>query len=354
MNVLIRVDGNPTIGSGHVVRTLNLSRILVRQGHNVHFALRTSDRATEEFIRQSGHQTHRLSTDLERFVIIPNDYRSWLGGDEPADAMETAALASQVKAAVVIVDHYGASAIWDEIVGGVGSILVVLDDFIDKERACDVLVIPSSIDARAGASNTNFSRVKLPLIGPKFAPLNDAFGTFRTAIHAERTSISVYLGSSPPGDIFDAIVEDVVAGAEDRTVEIAGTPESSRLRQTSVLPKNVQLIDRQDSLAPLFSRSLVSVGAAGSTTWERCCLGVPSLVVSVSENQVHIAEDISLLGAHVNLGYVTALKPGIVADALSTLLSDPTRMAEMGKIGKDLVDGLGATRIVEAILHLTR
>lgn len=354
MNVLVRVDGNPIIGSGHIARTLNLSRILVERGHAVHFAFQTSDLATENFVRLSGHRTHWLSPTPRDFVIVPNDYRSWIGGDERADAIATALLAGRLKASVVIVDHYGAGATWDEIVGGAGPHLVVLDDFIDKERICDILVIPSHLDANGSNLRANFSRVRLPLIGPRFAPLNEVFARFREAPDAKRTSVSVYLGSSPPGDLYDTLVTDVLSSAGHRAVEIAGVPQSSRLRRTSVLAKNLRLVEHQDSLGPLLSRSLVSVGAAGSTTWERCCLGIPSLVVSISENQMHIAEGVASLGAHVNLGYATSLKPGIVANALSTLLGDHRRMAEMAEIGKHLVDGLGATRIVEAIMQLSR
>jgi spore coat polysaccharide biosynthesis predicted glycosyltransferase SpsG len=101
------------------------------------------------------------------------------------------------------------------------------------------------------------------------------------------------------------------------------------------------LVDVQD-MARLMTSSDLVIGAGGSSSWERCCLGVPSLMFVLAENQKANAQDLQAAGAVRVLSNCTEL-PEILCR-----LSSPHGTSElqaMSKAAAALTDGLGAMRV---------
>jgi spore coat polysaccharide biosynthesis predicted glycosyltransferase SpsG len=93
-------------------------------------------------------------------------------------------------------------------------------------------------------------------------------------------------------------------------------------------------------------------GGGGSTTWERCCLAVPSIVISVADNQTNIAKAVDAVGAALYLGpcdNVTALQ---LANTVKNLIQEPNRLRTLSSQAMLLVDGLGTGRVSTTLRNL--
>jgi UDP-2,4-diacetamido-2,4,6-trideoxy-beta-L-altropyranose hydrolase len=103
-------------------------------------------------------------------------------------------------------------------------------------------------------------------------------------------------------------------------------------------------------MAEIMSQADISIGAGGSACWERCCLGLPSLIVAVADNQIHIAKALDSIGAGVYLGAWQDVDINNLKDAIKDLMINPVKVNEISKKSIALVDGLGASRVAEILL----
>jgi RimJ/RimL family protein N-acetyltransferase len=104
------------------------------------------------------------------------------------------------------------------------------------------------------------------------------------------------------------------------------------------------------NMAQLMAQADLSLGAGGTTTWERCCLGLPSLVASVAENQRELTETLARHGAIVDMGWGERITAARIAYFLRSCLENPSFVAEMSRLSAALVDGLGSSRVADAML----
>lgn len=101
--------------------------------------------------------------------------------------------------------------------------------------------------------------------------------------------------------------------------------------------------------ADLMLKADLAIGAAGTTIWERCCLGLPCLIITLSNNQKEIANFLDKRGCCVNLGWFEDVETEDIRDCLDNLLKNLTRLNEMSRKSMKLVDGLGANRVADIL-----
>jgi spore coat polysaccharide biosynthesis predicted glycosyltransferase SpsG len=91
----------------------------------------------------------------------------------------------------------------------------------------------------------------------------------------------------------------------------------------------------------------LAIGAGGTTSWERCCLGLPTLMISLAENQALIASEVEKAGASINLGSMDDLTVKSVKSSLQMLNDNGDLMRDLASKGFQLVDGVGTKRVTE-------
>jgi len=112
---------------------------------------------------------------------------------------------------------------------------------------------------------------------------------------------------------------------------------------------DVEWLDDTPDVASAMARADLALVAAGSTSWELCCMGLPAIVFSAADNQVPVAAALARRGVVDNLGPHGGLEAATVAGAVVDLVKDGERRAAMSRAGRELVDGRGPAR-VEALL----
>lgn len=333
MKVLIRADASAVIGIGHVARCLTLAQQLVARGATVAFACR----------ELPGHQLARIVAEGHEVFALPAD----------ADD-ETAALSAVLPSGElfdwVIVDHYGLDARWEGEARRWGRRIMAIDDLADRTHDCDLL-LDQNFTASAALYQSLIPPACEVLAGPRYALLRPAFrqGRATDADTARRVLVS-FGGFDQAGMTLRAL--QALMGIDQVRVQCIAGQASADLPALQALVSqrpDWELLGFVDDLPQRMASAMLFVGAGGGTTWERAALGLPSLCVSVADNQVGNAEALAQSGVHLYPGAAEQVSVESLARSISLLLDDTSLRGQFAARSRELVDGLGAPRVAAAL-----
>ncbi|PZR33943.1 UDP-2,4-diacetamido-2,4,6-trideoxy-beta-L-altropyranose hydrolase [Caulobacter segnis] len=313
----------PSIGGGHVMRSLTLARALQRAGATCAF------RASPEV----GAVLDAFASDMARAT-----------DDAGFDA--------------VVFDHYGLSA-EDHRALAKGRPTLVIDDLADRPLAADLV-----LDSGPARTAQDYAGLLPPgarlLLGPSYAPVRPAFAALREAALARRAArppvrrILVSLGLTDVGGITQRVVgllRPLVGEAVLDVVVGGGAPSLPALRALAEQDERLVLhIDTQD-MPRLTLEADLAIGAGGSTTWERCVLALPTLTLILADNQVAAARALETAGVAPCLDVAAAGFETAFAREVSDLLANAERRAALSAASAGVCDGLGAERVAVAFLE---
>lgn len=123
------------------------------------------------------------------------------------------------------------------------------------------------------------------------------------------------------------------------------------IEQAELMRLDTRVVVNANNMAELMSRADLAIGAAGGSAWERCCLGLPSLLVVMADNQRPGAEALERAGASLSLGW-----PDAIEETLPRAMREvfaPGRLFEMSQNSAAICDGLGVQRVVEALREVS-
>ena len=113
----------------------------------------------------------------------------------------------------------------------------------------------------------------------------------------------------------------------------------------------VDLLSGADDVAVRMASVDLAVSAAGSSAYELACVGTPSMLVAVADNQEPIGRRLADAGAAVYLGNLVDVDPTAAASATLDLAASGERRCELATRAASLVDGRGADRVVARLLE---
>jgi RimJ/RimL family protein N-acetyltransferase len=160
----------------------------------------------------------------------------------------------------------------------------------------------------------------------------------------------IFLGSDPhrlTAKVLGAVLPIVSRGVQIDAVFPDDAP--GRSAAASLGAPSVRVHFGVADMAAIMAEADLAIGAAGTTTWERCCLGLPSIVIAVSQNQESSAAALGAEGKVIYLGSGKALAPGAIADTVKSLLDKPHEVKRLSAACAELVDGKGAERVLHAL-----
>lgn len=350
MKVAFRVDASSQIGTGHLMRCLTLADALKQRGALTRFVSRHMPEHFRTMLVSKGHEFTLLQSSPDGENTDRLVHSHWLGTGQLADAQETIQVLSDMAWDWLVVDHYALDERWETALRKAARNILVIDDLADRTHDCDVLLdqnLHADMDSRYGS---NVPKHCQSLLGPRYALLRDEFrqlhektiprnGTVkRVLVFFGGIDADNYTGQSIEalGNIEDQLQVDVVIGTE-HPYRMQIDAECVRLGFTF----HVQT----SRMAELMAVADLSIGAGGTASWERCCLGLPALVVSLADNQVCIAKELGLFGACIHLGYLDNVDAADIHGAVVDLVRHPERLQALSQKAYSLVDGLGVDRL---------
>lgn len=329
--IIFRADASRAIGGGHVMRCLTLADHFRAVGWSVGFAT----------IAESLNVVPRLKSVAE--LLVSPDAR----------ALDAAALQSRWPSGcdVFVVDHYSLDAAYERSWRAFARHIVVIDDLANRPHDCDLL-IDSNFGRQAGDYTALVPADALLLIGAGYAMLRPEFATHRAEALARRAMLKkvdrilVSLGLTDIGGITARIVQALIEIEGTFSIDVViGHAAASRPVLEEIAAKTPRVFLHVDppDMAALMSDTDLAIGAGGTTSWERCCLGLPTIVLVLADNQKSIAEKLADAGA------VRLAQEGTIAGEADALIGDAGKLCEMSRKAAEICDGLGTQRIFEKI-----
>lgn len=348
------------------MRCLTLADALREQRAQCTFLCRPHQGHLLGFIAQRGHQAVALPELQE--VALPNlsgaAHAHWLGTDWVTDSKDTKqALGAHTNGQPVdwlVVDHYALDACWEEALRSQAKRIMVIDDLADRPHVCDLL-----LDQNLGRSYQDYGGLlrdrSITLIGPEYALLRPEFAALRTQSLARRQSnpqlhhLLVSMGGVDKDNVTGLVLNALQSCklSVDLSVTVvmgANAPWLAQVQaQAEKMPWYTEVLVGVDNMAQLMADSDLAIGAAGGTAWERCCLGVPSLVFVLAKNQLPGAVALQNAGAAVVMEVPQQIE-GFVG-SLHTELFGQESLAKVSKAAAAVTDGEGCQRVVELLLE---
>lgn len=335
---VFRVDASVAVGGGHARRCLVLAKALLDGGWSVRFASAPETVDTVPALRGSGVDMMTLGATAE-----------------PAATMRATAPDG---CDLLVVDHYGLDRAFESPLRPWARRIAVIDDLADRPHDCDILV-----DQTPGRAAADY-RGLVPsdcavLVGPDYALLDARFAAARAMARRRDGTVRRVLvnhGATDPTGATLAVLQALRAADLGVPVDIvagAANPHRAAIQAAAaqLAPAGTVHVD-VDDMAALIGVADFAIGAGGVSALERCCLGVPSVIVILADNQRGNAEELARAGAAVCVEEAALHRIEGLAALIGALGRDPARLERMSAAATRIVDGAGAVRVREACARL--
>jgi len=343
MNFIIRTDASVNIGTGHVMRCLALADELRQRNTNIKFICRDEEGNLMELIEKKGYKLYSLPSDI----------------DMEADCKLTREILNTQPTLPdwLIIDHYGINYSWESSLRGFVKKIMVIDDLVDRKHDCDLLLNQNyNTDEKRYLGLTTDGCIQL--LGPEYALLRPQFFMARKKLRERNGDVKrilVFMGGSDPTDqtsrVLSAIkklnkpdiVADVVIGSSNsKCTEIENLISS--------MPNTTYYFDIEN-MAELMSYADLAIGAGGTASWERCCVGLPSVVINIADNQTGISKSLSKKGCCIDLGWYEHVSIEKIKNCLDDLIMNSLQLVKISRECLSLVDGLGSGRVSDYLFN---
>lgn len=354
ISVVFRVDASLAIGSGHVMRCLTLAHEIRTKGGSCTFICREHTGHLIDAISGAGFACENLdmpSGNGDSNSLL-SDHSYWLGVTQESDARDCIPILDRVQPDWLVVDHYGLDHEWENLVANHVGKIMVIDDLANREHQCELL-LDQNLGRKAADYKNLVPLTCTVLVGPMHALLGAEFSRLRNkSLLCRETagldSIVVAMGGVDAPDATGKVLEALKRCAlapHTRITVIMGlhAPALESIRHTAAtMPYATQVLVNIDNVGEVMAASDLAIGAVGGSAWERCVLGLPSILVVLAENQKRGAIALAAKGAGVFLGEVADINlrlPVLIGALDNCKLRDFSRAAAM------LTDGSGAFRV---------
>jgi len=354
MNIVFRVDSSIEIGTGHVMRCLTLADELKKQYSNILFICRDFDGHLKDLINEKGYSVVLLP-DFKFFFKDSNDfsgYYNWLSSLWQQDANETINIINNNKLNWLIVDHYGIDYRWHNKLRDLTQRIMVIDDLADRKLDCDLL-----LDQTYGRKKQDYFEL-IPndcqmLLGAKYALLRPEFALFRSRAIKKRkksTSISnilITMGGMDINNVTSRVIKTLfsIKWYKKPSINVVLNGLAPHFDTVLKLAENpnlkVNIISNANNMAELMVKADLAIGASGSTSWERCSLGLPTLAICLAENQKDILRGLQKADAHLVIDNEDNDIFQSIVYQLEQIQKTPQILQSMSKRAFDICDANG-------------
>lgn len=343
------------MGTGHVMRCLTLAGGLRARGAECHFICREQlgDLCAE--IERQDFLVHRLrpAANAEQ---ASSGYAAWLGATQAEDVRDSLPILTRVNAQWLIVDHYAIDHGWHRIAKKMmsGLRILVIDDLANRTHCCDLL-----LDQNLGRQPLDYAHL-VPdacetLLGSRFALIRSEFTekraeSLRRRQHERPHRVLISMGGTDPGNVTGALLEALKELKSDQPLAFdvilgAHSPWQAEVRASvESMPWPTTLSIGVSDMANWMMRADLAIGAAGGTSWERCCMGLPVVLLILADNQSRGALALEAAGCAAlleNNDDLFRTLPLLIKQLLSG-----SKLASMSLSASSVCDGQGVKTVI--------
>lgn len=357
--IVIRTDSSIKIGTGHVMRCLTLADQLKEKEVQVEFICRDLEGNIIGIIESKGYRVSRLSVMTnKKNDQLTKEYDEWLGATWELDAEQSITALKEENVDLLIVDHYALDIKWENKLRSRSSKIMVIDDLANRKHNCDILLDQNYVENMESRYDRLVPASCKKLLGPKYVLLRPEFYKARATLK-ERDGIVrrihiFFGGSDPTNETIKAI--KAVEKLNRRDIEVDVVVGASNPHQKEIK----HLCDKAcfnyhyqvNNMAELMAKADLAIGAGGSTTWERCFLGLPSICVVVADNQMEAVEILAKRDIIKSLGCYNKVTEDLFIKEILLIINNSMIGKEMANNAFGLFQAVGEYHIYDIVFGL--
>lgn len=299
MKVVFRVDSSTQIGSGHLMRCLTLAGQLHKEKQaDILFLSRDLLGNLTKLVQEQGYRLALLPrAEVDKSLT---GYAGWLAVTQDKDAKDCIdVLREELSIEILVVDSYAIDETWERQIRPFVRKIIVIDDLANRKHDCDILLDQNFYLDKNIRYQGLVPEICQLLLGPQHVLLREEF--YEAKKHLRKRDgriwniLVFYGGSDLTNETMKALQAIVMLdGCDQLTVNVivgVSNPHRAEVKDFCQQYEFLYYYCQVDNIAKFMSEADLSLGAGGTTTWERCFLGLPTIVTAIAENQVRICED---------------------------------------------------------------
>ncbi|WP_334682163.1 UDP-2,4-diacetamido-2,4,6-trideoxy-beta-L-altropyranose hydrolase [Vibrio europaeus] len=340
MKVIFRADASTMIGTGHIMRCLVVADALREQDYTVSFACIPQEGDMIPYIENRGYEVLTLSASSDLANVDELNYSTWLLQSENDDAIEFAHLVGSAE--IVVVDHYAIGKSWHkQVINQLNCFLVAIDDLV-REHHADLI-----IDQTLGRTPEEYSGRGKVLSGIDYAMVAPKFSKLRSqavskVFNDKKPKILISMGGVDQQNATLQSLQALVGQVDANFTVLLGprSPHFQIVKDWCALHENIEHKEFESDMARLMLEHDIAIGAPGTTSWERACLGLPSILIPLANNQKTVCEQLLKCNA-----VLTVSLDEIGNSLLNQYYELVSRWSQYHANNLKLCDGLGVQRV---------
>ena len=336
-NIVFRADANVEIGTGHLMRCLTLADKLQFNNLNSLFIISKKSVGFINFIKKRGYTVHVIECSHNHSDTVLYFKKT------------------RIKPSWLVIDHYNINIEWETAVKPYVSNILVIDDLANRSHDCDAILNPnlhSDFTIYDGLISQNCKK----FIGPRFSLLGNQYQQFQNLnknISDDIFHIAIFMGGGDFFNITEHLIDhffsyfEYLKGREIHIDVIIGSqhPNKKSIEDKCKKIPYISLYVDTPNMAQILSKVDLCVGAGGGAALERCCLGIPSIVLTFADNQIRGVEALVNSGAVLFGGdYRQRDWKNLFKEAVLKIQSSTVRQSLSSK-ALSIVDGKGSDRV---------
>ena len=341
-NIAMRVDASAQLGTGHLMRCLTLADALHERGARLRFICGPLPATQAHLVQDRGYELASLPAEAS--------------STETLDAAGSASALAGERWDWIVVDRYALGAAWEGAMRRHAARILVIDDLADRDHDCDLLLDQNYLPEGEARYRGRVPAGCRLLIGPWFALLRPEYRQYRDRLVTRPQRVVrllVFFGGTDPQGMtemaLDAVSSPELDGLLVDVVYAGEATRRSRIEARAALRPGTTVHGPRPHLADLMAQADLSLGGGGATSWERMCLGLPSLVITLADNQRAVAAWLQAQGLARVVGDAATVT---IADIRSALIDDVRREGPNPAVAEAmrLCDGRGTGRVADAMM----
>ena len=344
--IFIRVDSSTKIGYGHLIRCLALADTL-KKSFKINFICTNLNGNLISQICKKKFEVFRFNTKSQRINV-------------KKDAEKTISIIKKHrnKKSLLILDSYILSQEWENRVKPYVKRLIVIDDLMDRKHSCD-LIIDQNLHTQMNSLYTkSVPKNCVKLLGPDYAILRNQFIAQRKYAKIRSLPIKNILvsfgGTDNENHTLHALTSLKKLNSDVNVNVVTGTANIGKKIIKNFCKKNFNYnyFEQVENMVKLMQVADLCIGSSGTTTWERCCVGLPAIAIVTSNDQKDIASAVSKNKCIINLGKIKKSDNVNYVRLMKNLKN--SELQNMSRNCMKLVDGKGAARISKYIFSMMK
>ncbi|MBD2002376.1 MULTISPECIES: UDP-2,4-diacetamido-2,4,6-trideoxy-beta-L-altropyranose hydrolase [Cyanophyceae] len=333
MEAIVRADASIKIGTGHIMRCLALAEALPKTECKVTFICRNLPETLRELIEKKGFLVHYLPETGYRYETISQT-------DWEIDVKQTIDCISKKHQQIdwLIVDNYELDYRWELQLRPYVEKIMAIDDLANRQHDCDLLLDQNFYKNLQTRYDNLVPAGCEKLLGPKYALLRPEFKQVRQHLRSRDGTVKRILvsfgGSDATNETTKALLAIASLNRPDIAVDVvvgASNPYREPVRQMCAKIPNANFYCQVTNMAELMAIADLAIAAGGTTTWERCFLGLPSITIAIAQNQLETTAAVASAGATWHLGWCSDVSVQDLTKIIQQALLNPSLLKEMSR-----------------------